>query len=157
MVEQMCLFDEVPTWRIDNSCWVCGNNIIAETCGKFHAYRSEYNGRPWPGDHTFYDLGWFDDLKDAQAAAMSFTAKVGDHVHDHGVAVEWDDLERYHVYVCDCSTESHVWLKLVRIVGFAKAVDGDGRRVRFSSDPKKDGLANMSELTYKKNPLYAIR
>lgn len=156
-MEQLCLFDEIPTWRIDNGCWICGNNIIAEIGGKYRAYRSEYNGRPWPGDHTFYELGWFSDLKDAQAALMSFTAKVGDHVRDHGDAVGFDDLARSHVYVYDYSTESCVWLKLVRVVGFSKALDRDGRRVRFSSDPRKDGLANMSELTYKTNPFYAIR
>jgi len=55
------------------------------------------------------------------------------------------------ILCADCHAEDYAE-QMVQAV-----LDGDGRRVRFSSDPRKDGLANMSELTYEKNPFYAIR
>lgn len=67
----------------------------------------------------------------------------GDYVEEHGRELSFDELEEMvgRLIVYDCSTQSHEWLKIVRVVEIYHYPDGH-RRLIYSDGTKMHGFVD---------------
>ena len=67
----------------------------------------------------------------------------GEYVTEHGRELSFDELEEMvgRLIVYDCSTQSHEWLKIVRVVEIYHYPDGR-RRLIYSDGTRQHGLVD---------------